>query len=243
VTIHWPLRTLATVATAGAALVLTATAASAAGPGSYTLAATTGATFSVLSTGNLVNVDTDDSLHPLSTSGHGLGRLPFPVHAFDQTYQNIVVDSNGNIRLGTKGAATLSADVNGCLTTAAFGGSPDLMAYWDDLTFRTADTSHGFPDGIFTKTSGTAPHRKFVVSWQGTENVTQVPVLAQVVFQEGSQTVQYVYGTDGGASATVGIQSKQQLTSTQWTCSSGSATAVTAGLRITATHSEGTPPM
>lgn len=237
-------RAAATAGAALAAVVLTGTAASAAGPGFYTLSGTPAATtFQPLKTGNLVDQEADDSLWLVSTSGSGLGRLPFLVHAFDQTYQQIGIDSNGNVRLGANAAMPLPQDHNQCLPTDTSFGSPVLAAYWDDLVFRTADASHGFPDGVFVRTSGAAPHRKFTVSWQGVELLTQRPVLAQLVLAEGSQTMTFVYGTDGGASATVGVQSKQRLTSTGWTCDTGANDSVTAGLRITATHHEGTQPM
>lgn len=238
---RWLRRTAATTGAAAAAVLMTATAASAAGPGFYALSGTPGATFQQLKTGDLVNIDTDDSLFPLSTSGQGLGKLPFPVHAYDQTYQNLVVDSNGNIRLGANAGRQLSQDHEQCLPSTVFG-VPVIAVYWDDLDFRTADTSHGFPDGIFTRTAGTAPHRTFTVSWQGEELDTHRSVLAQVTFAEGSQKLTFVYGTDGAASATVGVQSKEQLSSTEWTCDSGATDAVTAGLRIVATHHEGMPP-
>jgi hypothetical protein len=238
------LRRLAVAAGAAAAvLALVATAASAAtGPGFYAMKGATGASFQVLSTNDLVNIDTDDSLFGLSTTGTGKGRLPFPLHAYDQTYQTVVVDSNGVVDLGTTVTALgRSLDVNQCMPTGVFT-HPAVAAYWDDLTFRTADTSHGFPDGIFTRTSGTAPHRTFLVSWQGVELDTNRPVLAQVAFHEGSQNLTFTYGTDGGASATVGIQSKEGLSSDQWSCNTGSNLSVTSGLRIALTHHDGTEP-
>jgi hypothetical protein len=119
---------------------------------------------------------------------------------------------------------------------------PAIAVYWDDLDFRTADTSHGFPDGIFTRLSGTAPHRTFLVSWQGEELDTHRPVLAQVGFHEGSQAITLHYGTDGGASATVGIQSQNGVSSDQWSCNTGSDISVTTGLRIDLAHHDGPEP-
>jgi hypothetical protein len=189
-----------------------------------------------------VQSDADDDLFFLSTAGRGLARLPFPLHAYDQTYRNVAVDSNGVVVLGVTDTGTMRAqDVNQCMPTGVFG-HPAIAPYWDDLDFRTADTSHGFPDGIFTKTSGRAPHRTFVVSWQGEELLTHRTVLAQVAFHEGTQNLSFTYGTDGGASATVGIQSKQQLSSDQWSCNTGSTASVTSGLRISLVHHDGTEP-
>jgi len=234
----------ATVGVIAAVVTLTATAASAAtGPGFYAMEGVDGATFQVLSNParDLVNGDADDNLYFLSTSATGIRRLPFALHAYNQTYRNIAVDSNGLIDLGDPANTTeRSQDLNPCLPTAL--SHPVVAPYWDDLDFRTSDTSHGFPDGIFTKTSGTAPHRTFLVSWQGEELDTHLPVLAQVAFHEGSQNVAFTYGTDGGASATVAIQSQGGVSSDQWSCNTGSTTSVTSGLRIALAHHNGTEP-
>jgi hypothetical protein len=101
---------------------------------------------------------------------------------------------------------------------------------------------HPFPDGVFVHTAGSAPHRTFTVSWQGNEDDTGNPVLAQAVFSEGSQNLAFLYGRRGGASATIGIQSKQQLSATEWNCDFGSDVVVAGGLRIAATHQNGEPP-
>lgn len=240
--LHLPHRLATAVGVAAAVLMLTATAASAAGPGFYSMESVSGATFRVLSAHDLVNSDADDNVYFLSTSGAGIHRLPFAVHAYNLTFQNIAVDSNGLIDLGDPANQTQRAqDVNQCMPTTALDHAA-IAVYWDDLVFRTADTSHGFPDGIFTTTVGTAPHRTFFVSWQGTELDTGLPVLAQVAFHEGSQNLGFTYGTNGGASATVGIQSKGAVSSDQWSCNTGSAMSVTTGLRIALAHHNGTEP-
>lgn len=234
-----------TVGVLAAVVTLAATAASAAsGPGFYALEGVSGATFQVLSnpTRDLVNSDADDNLYFLSTSGTGITRLPFALRAYNQTFKNIAVDSNGLIDLGDPANQTqVAQNTNQCMPTPALT-HPAVAVYWDDLVFRTADTSHGFPDGIFTKTSGSAPHRTFLVSWQGTELDTGLPVLAQVAFHEGSQNLSFTYGTNGGASATVGIQSLNGVSSDQWSCNTGSTMSVTSGLRISLVHHDGTEP-
>jgi hypothetical protein len=214
-------------------MVFTAGPASAAGTGFYTIASTNGATFSQLASGNLVSGIADDVVYHLSTTGTGLQRLPFALHLYNQTYVNMAVSTNGNVQPGTTGGTT--AFSNDCLPSATFG-QPVVMPFWDDLYFDSNDTSHGFTEGVFVKTSGTAPHRKFLVSWQGHlfSNAGTL-VMAQVTFQEGLQTVTFVYGRSGGDSATIGIQSKQRLSSTQYTCNSG-APAVAAGQKLNLLH-------
>lgn len=236
-------RLVAAAGAAAAALTMSATTASAAtGPGFYAMEGVTGVSFPVLSSGDLVQSDADDNLYFLSTTGQGVNRLPFPVKAYDQTFPDIAVDSNGLVDLGVSANQTMRAqDVNQCMPTSVLT-HPAIAPYWDDLDFRTADTSHGYPDGIFTKTSGTAPHRTFRISWQGEELDTHRNVLAQVTFHEGSQHLTFTYGTDGGASATVGIQSKRAVSSDQWSCNTGSTMSVTTGLRISLDHHDGMEP-
>jgi len=218
-------------------LVFTASPADAVtAPGHYTISATGGAAFVQLASGNLVSGQADDVTFLLSTTGTGLHRLPFALHLYNQTYTNAIVSTNGNIQPGVTSGST--AFSNNCLPTSTFSGRPSVLPFWDDLFFDSNDTSHGFMEGVFVRTSGSAPHRKFLVSWQGhLFSDAGALVQAQVTFQEGSQTVTYVYGRNGGGSATVGIQAKQQLSSTQWTCNSGSGTAVTSGMRLTFLHS------
>jgi hypothetical protein len=47
----------------------------------------------------------------------------------------------------------------------------------------------------------------------------------------------FVYGSEGGGSATVGLQSRQRLTATQWTCTNEVDSSVSEGLRLRFEHS------
>jgi hypothetical protein len=223
---------------AAAIVVLTATQADAFSPGTYSISHSSGATFALLSSNNLVSGAADDVLYYLSTTSTGIHKLPFALHLYNQTYPNIGIDTNGNVRPGLPAGSGSSVYNNDCLTTMQVG-RPLVAVFWDDLAFDSNDTSHGFTEGVFVRTTGTAPHRNFTVSWQGhlfTINNTNPLVLAQVIFHEGSQTVNYVYGLNGGSGATIGIQSKQQLSSTQFECN-GVPTTVTSGEKLTLTHS------
>ena len=233
-----PKRWRAVLAATAAVLLLTATPASAATTGRYTISANGGATFSFFTSGNLVNGVVDDSLFYLSTTGTGASRLPFALKLYNQSYSNIAISSNGNVQPGVTAGGGTAAFSNTCLPTSTFGTKPSISVYWDDLFFDSNDTTEGYVEGIFTKVKGTAPHRTFTISWQGHEfGAVGNRVAAQVIFKEGSQTITYKYGLNGGASATVGSQSKQQLSYTQWTCNSGSTTAVTSGMKLTLLHS------
>jgi hypothetical protein len=86
------------------------------------------------------------------------------------------------------------------------------MPFWDDLYMVPSDTSHFFHEGIFTKTSGTKPHRKFIISWQGhAYNDEGYFVLAQAIFRQGNSTIRFRYGAGdnqgvNAPSETIGAQ-------------------------------------
>jgi hypothetical protein len=235
VTLRWLRRLTTALAVGGAAVLLTAPQASAAGPGFYLVNGPSPATFQVLRAGNLVHGTVDDAVFGLSTSGRGLLRLPFPLHAWNQTYKNVVVSTNGTVQLGLTADQGSPVFENDCLPSPGFG-NPAVLPYWDDLIFFPRTTVAGAPDGVFVRTAGMAPHRTFLVSWQGQENLPTTPsVLAQVLFREGSQTITFRYGTTGGGAATTGIQSQQQLQARQLSCNSGTD-AVGAGTQVTLVH-------
>jgi hypothetical protein len=117
-----------------------------------------------------------------------------------------------------------------------------MMPFWDDLYIDPADTSLPFQQGIFTKTTGEAPHRVFTISWQGRKfgNATYA-VLAQVIFHERSQNVQYRYGAPDNQgttapSETIGIQLSGPSHFRQIAFDPPPPGAVQAGTQFTLTH-------
>lgn len=237
------IRLLAASLAVSAGFMLGAThAAMAAIPGTYSVSTQQGKSFSLLSGANhdLISSITDDSLIPLSTANTGPSHLPFRLPAYGQTYANAQVSSNGDLTLGSTGGS--SAFGNTALPSASFT-APTLFPFWDDLFFDPSDTSHFFAEGIFTKTSGTAPHRTFVVSWQGHAfNNEQYLVLAQVRFSEGSQTIRYRYGASDNQgvfspSETIGIQLGGLTHFRQIAFDPPAPGAVVSGTQFTLTHS------
>ena len=89
----------------------------------------------------------------------------------------------------------------------SFLGRPSIEVLWGELVFG------GNGSGVFTRTQGTAPHRRFTVSWQGFFAVSAPTTAnAQVTFREDSQNIVFQYGpTTFQNLVTIGIQSKQQL--------------------------------
>src|SRR6266480_56045 len=126
---------------------------------------------------------------------HGAFKLPFKLNVYGNPYSHVRVSSNGNMQFGI-GNGGSTAFSNDPLPSADFAG-PTLMPFWDDLYMVPSDTSHFFREGIYTQTSGTAPHRTFIISRQGHAfNNESYLVLAEAIFTEGSSTIRFRYGTD-----------------------------------------------
>lgn len=190
--------------------------------GQYVINDTTGATFSMLNSNSLFPTGADDDLVTLSTAAGGARRMPFPVRIYGVKKFSMVLSTNGNLQF----FSTDDERNNVCLPTGVLPGRM-IAVLWDDLTFSSSDG-----EGVFTRTSGAAPNRKFTVSWQGHIFGTTQAARAQVVFFENSTKIRMVYGAAGGGSATVGVQAHNVGPSRQWTCNSGTTTAVTAGLQL-----------
>lgn len=207
-------RLLLALAVALAVGLIAAPSASAANPGSYTFSTFQGVPYKLLSGNSHLIIPaagaTDDALFTLSRSRGGAFHLPFRLNVYGTSIGNLRVSSNGNLQFGV-GSGGSAAFSNDPLPSAAFSG-PTLMPFWDDLYMVPSDTSHFFREGIYTLTSGTAPHRKFYISWQGhAYNNEAYLVLAEAIFTEGSSTIRFRYGTDDcqGAftpSETIGAQ-------------------------------------
>jgi len=222
------------VLASAAALLLIAPPAAATGPGSYAVTVTHNATFTRLTTNNLVSGFVEDTVYNLSTTSTGSHRLPFPLHLYNSTFRSIAISTNGNIQPGTAPTVVTGPWNNTCLPNPAFGRTA-LMAFYFAIELGY-DSSQG--QGIFTRTKGKAPHRTFTVSWQGFESVSApTTVNVQMIFTEGSQTVRYVYGPmTSQYLVVVGLQSKDQTSSTQVHCAEFTLFPSAAGLKLTFTH-------
>jgi hypothetical protein len=213
-------RLVSGLAAAAAAVLLTASQASAApAPGFYFLSLSTG-TFQPQHSGNLVHGTVDDALFGLSTGAPGPRRLPFPLHVYNQTFRTAVVSANGDVQLGVTVGQASAQPVSECLPSRAFP-RPTVLPFWDDLQFDSGRTVAGASEGIYLHTAGSAPHRTFLISWQGRLRGTRTVVLAQALFREGSQTLTFRYGRFGGDTATIGVQAQRELTQTQLNCDAG----------------------
>jgi hypothetical protein len=190
----------------------------------YQISERSGATFLTLTTHSLFSGFTDDEVAHLSTTSSGALHMPFAVRIYGKTKSSMWVSSNGNIQFGT---TANTAYANDCLPSSVISGKL-VAVFWDDLVEDTSVSGQG----VFTKTQGSAPNRRFIVSWQGVRFADGDPVLAQVTFFESSNTIKMVYGRPEGESATIGVQNSSTSLWKQFSCDSGLANTVFAGLRL-----------
>jgi hypothetical protein len=211
--------------------------------GHYAVSQQSGVAFPLLTSRNLVTSPTDDGLFRVATFMSGINKMPFNVTVYGTTYSSMTISSNGNIQLGVCCSGGSTVYSNTALPSGAFANRT-LSVFWDDLNFNPADTGHFFDEGIFTKITGTAPHRSYIVSWQGhSYNSESYTALAQAVFTEGSQTIKYRYGARdnqaaGVPSETIGLQGQggTSAPSTQVAFNPPPPGVVVAGRQFTFTH-------
>lgn len=196
---------LAVVALVATIIVSAAVPASAAS-GYYTIAKSNG-TF--LGAGNnLWRSGVDDAVKRVT--------FPFVVKIFNTRRTDVWVSSNGNLQFGPNPSSVYT---NGCLPDGRLSG-PAIAVYYDDILIRD-NASSG--DGVFTKTYGSSPNRKFVIVWRGVEfSDPNQPVRVEIIFYEGRTYFDAIYAAGQAELATIGIQNYYLTISSQFTCNSGS---------------------
>jgi hypothetical protein len=148
----------------------------------------------------LISTFVDDAVFRLSTTTAGAQHLPFPIKVYNRTFSAMWVSSNGNVQFGTAASTAWS---NECLPATALT-RPFIAPYWDDWQF---DPTAIPTQGIYVKTTGTAPHRKFIVSWRGTAFAgADQPRRAEIIFSEGSASFITQYADGDTRSSTIGAQ-------------------------------------
>jgi hypothetical protein len=133
-------------------------------------------------------------------------RTPFDVTVDGTAYQSVFVSTNGNVQFADDDKDVSDAYENDCLPSSEI--SSFFAPLWEDLDLSATPSEPG--NGIYTTTTGTAPHRAFVIEWRGVREGTTTPIDAEAVFHEDSQTRTAVYAEpgDGGGSATIGYQER-----------------------------------
>jgi hypothetical protein len=159
--------------------------------------------------------------------------LPFTFGFYGQSFTSVKVASNGYLVFGSAAATSYA---NTPLPTAA---APNglVAVYWDDL-------NPAVEGGVWHRTIGSAPNRRFVVSWVGVRHYTAAgPVSFQVVLEEGTGDVVLEYldtdhafpGLSHGGSASVGVESPSGSLGTQFSYNQArlGPYQATTGLRFT----------
>jgi hypothetical protein len=126
--------------------------------------------------------------------------FPFPVSLYGERHTSALVSSNGPLFFDEPDDWTWASE---CAPAIAYERM--IFALWDDLSTEAMGT------GVFTTTLGTAPNRTFVIEWR-TEYLGQYPVNFEILFQESSDVISFIYGPRGyydGHFATAGIQYDQ----------------------------------
>ncbi len=179
---------------------------------------------------SLVSLDTNGLSSAIS--------LPFPFVYYGRTNQQIYASTHGmagfipgGMDLGDNSSLPSFQPPNGM-----------LCPYWDRLTLTNTA-------GIYAGTVGTAPNRKFVISWVQAY-ATTAPLTFQAVLAEGSPDILYQYqqvspssSRGGGKRATVGLEDYTGTASTQYTYNGSPATLTNAqALRFSPKAAAYSPP-
>ncbi len=162
------------------------------------------------------------------TDDSGVGvSLPFTFRLYGEPTQSVTVSSNGFLTVGG-GAATY---VN---TAIPDPSDPSGMAaaWWDDLNPGTGGQ-------VWTRTIGSSGSRRFVATWLNVPIFGQSAtdgVTFQIVLEETTNAIVLAWqdvsianaAYDGGASATIGVESPDGTAGTQISLNSATRTAGTA---------------
>ncbi|MFA6044263.1 MAG: hypothetical protein WC718_04715 [Phycisphaerales bacterium] len=137
--------------------------------------------------------------------------LPFPVTLFGTSYNSANVSSNGNIQFET----SIASFSNICLPVPTMG--PTIFAHWDDL--RTDLPGNSITTAVF----GTVPNRVLAVNWQASyfSNPALHANFTAVLYEDLPRCDVYLYDvSNGGASATIGVQNADRSIIRQYSCNS-----------------------
>jgi hypothetical protein len=148
--------------------------------------------------------------------------VPFSFYLWDYNGTAAWVSSNG---VFGGGSLATTAWTESCpLGTSAPANA--VLAFWDDQETRT---------GVCYGTSGTAPNRKFVVTWSDSYSFSDsaAHLTYSVILNEGTNIIDVVYQTmtgvyASGTSAGVGITNTGSTRAAQYSCDTASISSGTA---------------
>ena len=151
---------------------------------------------------------------PLTLTGDDASRLvplPFAFNFYGTSYSQAFVSTNGNLNF-----LALNSTFTNTAIPAAAAPNAAIYAMWDDLNVISGTGS------MWTKTSGTAPNRSFLIEWRNV-NFFATTLMVDVQTQlneDGSIVTRYRnLGADPreqGNSATVGIENANGTVALQY---------------------------
>jgi hypothetical protein len=148
--------------------------------------------------------------------------LPFPFPLYNQTFNSVLVTSNGTMNFVT---TNNTGFINFCLPYA--GLNTAIVPQWDDLH------TDGVGQGIFTSVSGKAPNRVFNIEWRTGYYGSGVANFEVRLYENSpGQQFDIVYGQidQAGSGATVAVQRDTGTRYTQYECNTG---GIVQGLQLT----------
>ncbi|MCZ2357430.1 MAG: GEVED domain-containing protein [Bacteroidia bacterium] len=163
----------------------------------YTATTGTGATWENLSGGTIIMSASNDDIPSV------VQNIGFNFNFGGTVYTQYSVSPDGFLKFGGIAASSQYTNTNSATN------QPKLFPWWNDLALGGS----GLGGEIRYQVFGTAPNRKLVIQWYVTiPRSTSAAANAQfqVTLSEGTNTIQYVYGspntaTDGMSGASIGI--------------------------------------
>jgi hypothetical protein len=148
--------------------------------------------------------------------------MPFSFIFFGKSYTSINISSNGNAHFGTASTAYNNLAIPNTKLPNAM-----IAPFWDDL-----DPSAG--GDIYTRVSGTAPNRIFVIEWRNVPHNRGRHIGASFEIQlvEGTNHIWFIYQNtifgstsfNNGGSATSGVENTNGSAGNQYSFNSPALT-------------------
>jgi Putative Ig domain/Nidogen-like len=176
----------------------------------------------------------DDSAIPVN--------LPFTFGFYSGQFSSVQISSNGYIVFGDSAANLFSnADIPNPNAPNGYAAP-----FWDDLSPQDGG-------GVWYKTVGDAPNRKFVIAWYDTPRYKQNGAATfEIVLEEGTNAIEFQYLDtsfefsvyDYGAAATIGLENLTGSSGTKFSFNEASLQPYdgVTGLRFTVLTSGPLPP-
>jgi hypothetical protein len=147
--------------------------------------------------------------------------FPFPVTFYGTQYSTAYFWDDGLLQFGPGAGEMLGA--SSCLPVTSSTPPPALYVYFDELEVEV-----GAGRGIFTRTDGSAPNRRFILEWRTLRSSGFAERRFAAVFRENSPLITTHYFGSYGIGATIGVQRNSEQYS-EYSCNT---TSTSGALRL-----------